>query len=63
MAVMVVVSAVPVLAHDVAYTGKSFRVDVTPGLFPDEDGDRVVCGKTRGNGTTIFVDDHGFSGH
>ena len=66
MAVMVVVSAAPVLAHNDTCVGGpgAFRVDVTPGTFPDEDNDGVVCGKTKGNGDTVFRDDHGFpNGH
>jgi hypothetical protein len=67
LAALVLAAGAPeALAHGVTCVGgkNTFSVTVTPGLFPDEDGDGVICGTLKHDGTTVFKDDHGFpSGH
>ena len=66
MAVLVMVSAAPVFAHNRTCVGgpSTFSQTVTPGLFPDEDNDGVICGTFKHDGSVVFKDDHGFpNGH
>ena len=66
MAVMLVVSAAPVLAHDVTCTGgpNVGRFDASLDPTADEDGDGVICGREKPDGTIVYRDDHGFpNGH
>jgi len=66
MSVMVVVSAAPVLAHNLTCVGgpSTFSLTVTPGTFPDEDNDGAICGTIKHDGSVVFKDDHGFpNGH
>jgi hypothetical protein len=66
MAVMLVVSAVPVLAHEVNCTGKWVFVVApagTPLADADEDGDTGVCVRRDKDEIIVAVkDDHGFGG-
>jgi hypothetical protein len=64
MAVMLVVSAAPGLAHNVICpgNGKWFQQTVAWGTPADEDGDLLVCVKEGPHGTSV-KDDHGWGGH
>ena len=66
MAVMLVVSAVPVLALEVNCTGKWVFIVApagTPLADADEDGDTGVCVRRDKDENIVAVkDDHGFGG-
>jgi hypothetical protein len=64
MAVMLAVSAVPGLAHNVWCTGNWVPAFTNPGTGSDADGDGRICTKTAQQGLKgILKDDHGFGGH